>query len=102
MRFAEYMSLGEIPRAQPTGAPPIAPDREARWTMPDSDVVSDAVARAATENESADTHALHAHEDEEHENAVVDGTLRAPRLWERLLVDAAVIGSAERWRNKLQ
>ena len=29
------------------------------------------------------------------------GTARAPWRWERLLVDAAVIGSAERWRKRL-
>jgi CRISPR/Cas system-associated exonuclease Cas4 (RecB family) len=30
------------------------------------------------------------------------GTLRAPRLWERLLVDAAVIGGRERWERRLR
>ncbi|MET0591179.1 MAG: PD-(D/E)XK nuclease family protein, partial [Polyangiaceae bacterium] len=29
------------------------------------------------------------------------GTLRAPRLWERLLVDAAVIGGRDRWERRL-
>ena len=32
---------------------------------------------------------------------VIEGTARAPWRWERLLVDAAVIGSAERWRKRL-
>ena len=32
---------------------------------------------------------------------VVEGTLRAPWRWERLLVEAAVIGSQDRWRRRL-
>src|SRR5205807_664066 len=31
-----------------------------------------------------------------------EGQLRAPRRWEQLLVDAAVIGSHDRWRRRLQ
>ncbi|XXT20347.1 PD-(D/E)XK nuclease family protein [Sorangium sp. So ce429] len=32
---------------------------------------------------------------------VQDGTLRAPRRWERILVDAAVIGGLDRWKVRL-
>ena len=32
---------------------------------------------------------------------VVRGTLRAPWRWERLIVDAAVIGGSDRWRRRL-
>src|SRR5262249_36400992 len=32
---------------------------------------------------------------------VIAGQLRAPRRWERLLVEAAVIGGRERWRNRI-
>ena len=32
---------------------------------------------------------------------IIDGTARAPWRWERLLVDAAVIGSAQRWKKRL-
>src|SRR5205085_1584543 len=32
---------------------------------------------------------------------VLEGTLRAPWRWEKLLVDSAVIGSRERWRRRL-
>src|SRR5690606_5356485 len=35
------------------------------------------------------------------EAPVVRGTLRAPWRWERLIVDAAVIGGAVRWRRRL-
>ena len=30
------------------------------------------------------------------------GQLRAPRRWERLLVDAAVIGGRDRWRRRIR
>src|SRR6185437_14259941 len=33
---------------------------------------------------------------------VVEGALRAPWRWERLLVDAAVIGNRERWERRLR
>ncbi len=33
---------------------------------------------------------------------VIAGTLRTPRGWERLLVDARVIGGRERWREGLR
>src|SRR5205823_1430930 len=36
------------------------------------------------------------------EEPVQDGQLRAPRRWERLLVDAAVIGGKDRWRRRLE
>ena len=32
---------------------------------------------------------------------VIAGQLRAPRRWERLLVEAAVIGGRERWQNRI-
>jgi len=35
------------------------------------------------------------------EDPVVEGTLRAPRRWEKILVDAAVIGGIDRWRRRL-
>ena len=34
--------------------------------------------------------------------AVIEGNLRAPARWERLLVDSAVIGGKDRWARRLQ
>ena len=35
-------------------------------------------------------------------SAVIDGALRAPARWERLLVDSAVIGGKDRWARRLE
>src|SRR4029453_3640467 len=37
----------------------------------------------------------------EEDRAAVHGTLRAPRHWEKLLVDAPVIGGRGRWERRL-
>ena len=96
-RFAEYLSLGEIPPADPLGAPPPAKDRDTRWVPPDSEVVADAVMRASYEEEGGDDEGAPLAEDA----PVEHGTLRAPRLWERLLVEAAVIEDRTRWARRL-
>ena len=95
-RFAEYMSLGELPPAEEEGAPPAAAERGERFVVPDSEVVADAVARAGADEERDED------EREPAEDApVAFGTLRAPRHWERLLVEAAVIEEKSRWVARL-
>jgi RecB family exonuclease len=86
--FAEYLSLGQVP--DPDAVPPPDP-----FVPPESDL-------APSEPVAADDGAA--------ENVVVDdpgrtpavaGTLHAPRRWEELIVEAAVIGGVERWRRRL-
>jgi CRISPR/Cas system-associated exonuclease Cas4 (RecB family) len=93
-RFAEYLSLGEVPDASDEGKPPAPPPATERWVPPDEELIPDIAARSRE-----------VHDDEaapfDPSQPVVDGTLRAPRLWERLLVDAAVIGGIDRWRRRL-
>jgi len=104
-RFAEYLSLGEAPpvplergRApQPSFAltettPPPEP-----WAPPLDDDASDVIARLSAEHESVDPLDAPPILD----GPVVDGRLRAPRRWEQLLDDAAVIGGLGRWRERL-
>ena len=102
--FAEYLSLGEVPDATREGEPPPAPPTSDRWVAPDEELVPAAVADAlgaAREADGADP-AQDREGTEDPETApVVAGTLRAPRRWERLLVDAAVIGGRERWERRL-
>jgi CRISPR/Cas system-associated exonuclease Cas4 (RecB family) len=86
--FAEYLSLGELPDPGPDGAPPAAAASPERWVPTDDDL-------APTRAEPDDEDAAIAPESD----AV--RALRSPRHWERLLVDAAVIGGRARWERRL-
>jgi ATP-dependent helicase/nuclease subunit B len=97
-RFAEYLSLSQVPDAQPDGGPPEATPASERWVAPDQDLIPRAVAEAQSE-EPAAPNAPHSGEPDK--DPVVAGQLRAPRRWERLLVETAVIGGRERWRNRI-
>jgi RecB family exonuclease len=82
-RFAEYLSLGQVPALDASGAPARS---DTGWVTPDDEVLA-AIAGPPSE--------------------VVPGpedgsTLNVPFGWEKLLVDAAVIGGRERWARRLQ
>ena len=89
-RFAEYLSLAQVPDADRThdDEPAISPDAELAPAPIESDLAVERDA-APVENTVSDP------------VLVIEGNARAPWRWERLLVDAAVIGSAERWRKRL-
>ncbi len=87
-RFAEYVSLAQVPD------PEAPPDPDRGWRPPDDDLL----AAPADEPPPEPVDATVPNPDTA---AVVAGTLHAPWRWERLLVDAAVIGGAERWRRRL-
>ena len=80
-RFAEYLSLGQTPPTDATGAPR---DTEPEWAPPDDDMFSSAAAEPALEPDDAVQ------------------TIATPIAWERLLVDAAVIGGRDRWFRRLR
>ncbi|MBM3465180.1 MAG: Dna2/Cas4 domain-containing protein [Armatimonadetes bacterium] len=82
-RFAEYLSLAQVP--EPDGPPP-------PWAPPTDDLLPFAAVDDAdpVENDPTD------------DDAVRDGSLRAPWRWEQVLVDAAVIGGGKRWRRRLE
>ncbi len=75
-RFAEYLSLGQVP---PDGA-----DRQREWVPADDELLT----AAESSPDTADTV----------DEAKVP---RAPASWEKLLVDAAVIGGRDRWKRRL-
>jgi len=105
-RFAEYLSLGEVPDEGDDGAPPAALPRADRVAAPDDETLHAIIGLAAAESEprhDADTATedTNAQPVAEEDRAAAFGTLRAPRHWERLLVEAAVIGEASRWRSRL-
>ncbi len=90
-RFAEYLSLGQAP---PLDRP--ADTDAAR--LPGGDEVLgrlyEGAEAASPENEPE--------RPEDEDAAVIGGTLQTPRYWEKLLVDAAVIGGPERWQRRLR
>jgi RecB family exonuclease len=91
-RFAEYLSLGEVPLRAPGGDPPAAPPPESRFVPPDEELVSPRI-RAEAEPESG--------RGLEPDPAQGSGSIPAPRRWERVLVEAAVIGGRDRWRRRI-
>ncbi len=109
-RFAEYLALAQVPDA--ADAEP-APD--ASFVAPDEEMIPAAIGAAleaarraaagggASEGdaESAEDAWLAALPADPEAQPVAAGTLRAPWRWERLLVEAAVIGGRERWRRRL-
>jgi ATP-dependent helicase/nuclease subunit B len=102
-RFAEYLSLGQVPDLAGSGAPP--QDRYV-WFPPRDEALGPA-ADAAARAEEAVTES--SEEDEETAAVTVDsedapaigGSLRTPRRWDQLLVEAAVIGGYARWARRL-
>jgi len=100
-RFAEYLSLGEVPDASVNDAPPPAAPSSDRWVPPDEELAPLALAPMEPEDYEI--------VDEDHDTtplpsldaAVLLGTLRAPWRWERLLHDAAVIGGRDRWQRRI-
>ncbi len=96
-RFAEYLSLAQVPTDDVQRDRAADPARV--WAPPEHDLVRPAIADAApVPPDGAADDPLPANPDR---TAVVAGTLRAPWRWERLLVDAAVIGQKERWTARL-
>lgn len=86
-RFAEYLSLSQVPDP---GTP-----RADDWLPPQSDLVP--APPMPDEGPPADPVVP-----DPDAAAVVAGTLRAPRHWEQLLVEASVIGGGiERWQERL-
>ena len=100
-RFAEYLSLGQVPDATSAGTPPEATPRSERWISPDAELVPRQLADELGEQVAAaipDFHPVGAAD----AGPVIGGQLRAPRRWERLLVEAAVIGGRRRWRTRIE
>jgi RecB family exonuclease len=95
-RFAEYLSLGQVPDSTPTGAPPGATPDSERWVSPDYEYAQ------FSRDDSAEPRRPAVGEVDASDQAPVrEGQLRAPRRWERLLVEAAVIGGRDRWRRRI-
>ncbi len=93
-RFAEYVSLGQVPLSEASDAdlwsPPaeelveavLPPEERAEDVQPEEEAQA-AMMRGETDRDVA-------------------GTLRAPWRWEDLIVEAAVIGRLDRWQRRLK
>jgi len=87
-RFSEYLSIGQVPdlqdRLETLSRRPWVPAQGELFPE-----LSMPVERSADDSTA------------DEDSPVVSGTLRAPRRWERLIVDAAVIGGYDRWVRRL-
>jgi ATP-dependent helicase/nuclease subunit B len=86
-RFAEYLSLGQLPPVDQDGAP-IKPIPQ--WVPPDDEIL----ANFSSAPPAPETTPL--------QNSTDETTLAVPIGWEKLLVDAAVIGGHHRWARRLR
>ncbi len=93
-RFAEYLSLGQVPEMN------AKENFESTWVGPRDELVASVTEASATEAQGDLLTAALASDPED--SAVIEGNLRAPARWERLLVDSAVIGGKDRWSRRLQ
>jgi CRISPR/Cas system-associated exonuclease Cas4 (RecB family) len=93
-RFAEYVSLGQVPLTEAGNAD--------QWSPPADDIIEavlppDERAEDVQPNQEAEAQAARGESDRD-----VAGTLRAPWRWEDLIVEAAVIGRLDRWQRRLK
>lgn len=96
-RFAEYLSLAQVPDVSDR-MDQSAAEADARWTPPQHDLLPTPLEPESEEREEPEE-ALFSGELKN--KPVIDGTVRAPWRWERLLVESAVIGSEERWERRI-
>jgi hypothetical protein len=85
--FAEYLSLGQVP--DPSAA------RADGWVAPENDLVPGEPSPVPDDGGEQPL------VDDPGAVPAIAGTLHAPRRWEELIVDAAVIGGVARWRRRL-
>jgi ATP-dependent helicase/nuclease subunit B len=96
-RFAEYLSLGQVPPLDSAGAPPTG---WSGWIPAEDDAFGPAAAGASGEEADGDRRSPPGPGDSDRD-PVVEGSLRTPWKWEELLVEAAVIGGRDRWSRRL-
>jgi len=96
-RFAEYLSLGQVPQLDPGSQAPVSelvpPDDEVLTALAGLDIPGPEPQAPSPEPQAPR---------DSDDTAVVEGTLRAPWKWEYLIVESSVIGGdADRWRRRL-
>ncbi|HEX2243349.1 MAG TPA: hypothetical protein VHK27_08880, partial [Gammaproteobacteria bacterium] len=102
-RFAEYLSLAQVPSLDDAGRVPGLSGNSA-WVASRDDVfgvLSETAPDQADEGEIEDDEEPLLVGSVDADHAVMAGTLRAPWKWESLLVESAVIGGSNRWARRL-
>ena len=102
-RFAEYLSLAQVPFLSEDGTPPREP---ASWVPPDNaaaDLPQPAlpVQLSLFDRDAPDALEPTGADDGDEDQPVLAGSLRTPLYWDRLLVESAVIGGRDRWARRL-
>jgi ATP-dependent helicase/nuclease subunit B len=106
-RFAEYLSLGQVPNldVDDGGVLVRRSPAEDGWAMSHDEALGARGAAGIRHPEPGirmDEEVPAEQDEADPDQAVVAGTLRAPWKWERVLVDAVVIGQdAARWKRRL-
>jgi RecB family exonuclease len=93
-RFAEYLSLAQVPALTEEGTPPA--DREV-WAP----ATDETIPLAPSVDKPTQAENVSEPDQDSDAEPVVAGTLRTPRKWEELLVEAAVVGGKDRWARRL-
>ncbi len=96
-RFAEYLSLGQVPVLDEAGGPPKGKEV---FTAAQDEVLSLGLTRPVPEGSESPEKPGN-HDADSNDSPQIGGTLRAPWNWEKLLVDGAVIGGKDRWERRL-
>jgi RecB family exonuclease len=82
--FAEYLSIGETPQVDSSGRPV---QLELKFVLPEDEILGPFTG-SAPEEEGDDTRDV--------------ASIPTPIAWERLLIDASVVGGRERWHRRLK
>ena len=103
-RFAEYLSLAQVPSLDPNG-PDLHGDiaKSSQTWVASRDEVFGVLSERAADNDDAEADQVEppTQTDADPTAAIVAGALRAPWKWEGLLVESAVIGGSRRWARRL-
>ena len=93
VRFAEYLSLAQVPEAGTVAAAEVLP--------PADDLIAGFTSIETPADPMDAVLPLQPERDEQ--SPIVEGGLRAPWKWERMIVEASVVGGdPERWRRRLR
>jgi ATP-dependent helicase/nuclease subunit B len=93
-RFAEYVSLGQVPLTEAADAD--------RWSPPADEIVEAVLPIDERAEDEQPEDEARAQIDRGETDRDLAGTLRAPWRWEDLIVEAAVIGQLDRWKRRLK